>query len=532
MKTVFAYIRVSTQKQGVQGSSLQEQRTAISAYAVRNNLTIAEWFEEMETAAKRGRPKFRAMMKGLEVGTASGVVIHKIDRSARNLRDWADLGDLIDRGIEVHFAHESLDLHSRGGRLSADIQAVVAADFIRNLRQEVKKGISGRLNQGLYPRQAPIGYRDMGKGKRKEIDPIQGPLVREAFQLYASGEYNFARLVAEMHGRGLRGQTGNRITKNTLTAILNNPFYMGIIHVKATGESFPGAHEPLITKALFDQAQKVLRTGRAAGSAYKHDFLFRRLICCVRCGWHLIAERQKGRYVYYRCHNPVCETVSINERVVDDAMRELCELLRIEDGEMRDIREISGGLFGQESDEKAKRHAALKLQLANCDERLARLTDVLIDGAIDKEVFNLKKDALLRDKRSLLDQMDAMAHEPSQADRLAQNLELANTAYIQYKSGIPVEKRALVESLTSNFTGQSNYPVITLKSPFQEMVEWRISDRGAPCRDDGRTRARKILGILGGVGEEEINTAVSKRKLPKNQPRWKRNPNTSLHRSP
>ena len=49
-----------------------------------------------------------------------GVIIHKIDRSAGNLRDRADLGELIDAGIEVHFANESPDLNSRGGRLSAD----------------------------------------------------------------------------------------------------------------------------------------------------------------------------------------------------------------------------------------------------------------------------------------------------------------------------------------------------------------------------------------------------------------------------
>ncbi len=96
------------------------------------------------------------MLRELRKGTARGVVIHKIDRSARNLKDWADLGELIDRGIEVHFANESLDLHSRGGRLSADIQAVVASDYIRNLREETKKGIYGRLKQGFYPLRAPI----------------------------------------------------------------------------------------------------------------------------------------------------------------------------------------------------------------------------------------------------------------------------------------------------------------------------------------------------------------------------------------
>src|SRR5262245_32052818 len=151
MTTFYAYTRVSTLKQGEKGVSLQEQHAAIARYAERQGLHITQWFEERLTAAKKGRPLFARMLKGLRRGEANGVIIHKIDRSARNLRDWADLGELIDAGVAVHFANESLDLHSRGGRLSADIQAVVASDYIRNLREEVLKGLKGRLKQGILP---------------------------------------------------------------------------------------------------------------------------------------------------------------------------------------------------------------------------------------------------------------------------------------------------------------------------------------------------------------------------------------------
>ncbi|MDQ3817783.1 MAG: recombinase family protein, partial [Acidobacteriota bacterium] len=150
LKRYFSYIRVSTIRQGQHGTSLEEQREAIKQYAARWNLLIIEEFEEKETAAKLGRPIFNQMLRALKQGKADGVIIHKIDRSARNLKDWANLGELIDHGIEVHFANESLDLHSRGGRLSADIQAVVASDYIRNLREETRKGFYGRLKQGLY----------------------------------------------------------------------------------------------------------------------------------------------------------------------------------------------------------------------------------------------------------------------------------------------------------------------------------------------------------------------------------------------
>src|SRR5258705_2665500 len=115
MKHFYGYIRVSTTRQGEQGVSLDQQRAAIQAYAQRQGLDLIRWFEEQETAARRGRPVFGQMLKLLRGGRASGVIIHKIDRSARNLRDWADLGELIDPGIAVHFANEALVLNSRCG---------------------------------------------------------------------------------------------------------------------------------------------------------------------------------------------------------------------------------------------------------------------------------------------------------------------------------------------------------------------------------------------------------------------------------
>jgi len=165
MTGYIGYIRVSTVRQGTSGVSLIEQRDAILRYAERNQFTITIWLEEMETAAKQGRPVFNQALKLLRGGKAKGIILHKLDRGARNLRDWAAIGELSDQGVEIHFVNESLDLQSRGGRLSADIQAVVAADYIRNLREETRKGFYGRLKQGLYPLRAPLGYLDQGKGK-------------------------------------------------------------------------------------------------------------------------------------------------------------------------------------------------------------------------------------------------------------------------------------------------------------------------------------------------------------------------------
>src|SRR4051812_33165542 len=89
-KQYFGYVRVSTAKQGEKGVSLEEQRQAIERYSQRYGLGISRWFEERETAAKQGRAVFGQMLQILRRGQISGIVMHKIDRGARNLKDWAD----------------------------------------------------------------------------------------------------------------------------------------------------------------------------------------------------------------------------------------------------------------------------------------------------------------------------------------------------------------------------------------------------------------------------------------------------------
>jgi len=143
-KQYFSYIRVSTARQGEHGVSLKEQQDAILRYAQKNSLQIARSFEERETAAKLGRPIFSQMIRSLRHGEAQGVVIHKIDRGARNLKDWADPGVLVGTRVDVHYANGSLDLHTRGDRLQADTQAAVTADDIRNFREQSNKDSLGR----------------------------------------------------------------------------------------------------------------------------------------------------------------------------------------------------------------------------------------------------------------------------------------------------------------------------------------------------------------------------------------------------
>jgi site-specific DNA recombinase len=484
MKQYFGYTRVSTAKQGEQGVSLQEQQGAIVRYGQKNALEIAGWFEERETAAKRGRPVFNQMMRLLSKGKASGVIIHKIDRSARNLKDWADLGELIDRGVEVHFANEGLDLHSRGGRLSADIQAVVAADFIRNLREETRKGFYGRLKQGLYPMPAPLGYLDMGTGVPKTPDPAKAPMVRKAFELYGTGRFSLVTLVAEMFGLGLRNRNGGRVNTASMSIILNNPFYIGLIRVKKTDETFSGGHEPIIPKALFDRVQLILQ-GKQHPKVQKFDFLFRRLLACKQCGYNLVGEKQKG-HVYYRCHS--CRGVSVREETVEECALQSLNPIQFNQKEINLLEARVGHLRTRWGNDHAGQIKNLELHLSQLHDRLWRLTDAFLDSSIDKQTFETRKTQLLFETKDL---EAAIAHSKENSrsvpDRLEEFLELAKSAYVQYKLGLVEEKRDLLRIVTSNRWVEHKAPVFTLSEPFREVAIRYQNSNGLPRRDIGRT---------------------------------------------
>lgn len=485
-KGYFSYIRVSTAKQGHTGTSIAEQREAINRYAQRWGLQITQEFEEKETAAKQGRPVFSQMMKALRRGQGRGIIIHKIDRSARNLRDWAELGDMIDAGFEIHFANENLDLYSRGGRLSADIQAVVAADYIRNLREEVKKGFYGRLKQGFYPMPAPIGYRDSGAARPKVPDPVRGPLVRKAFELYATGRYSICTLVEEMYELGLRNKAGEKVAKNTLNDLLRNPFYTGLIRIKSKGELYQGQHLPIISQRLFDDVQDVMN-GKKLGDKRVHEFTFRKLLICHLCKKRLIGELQKGN-VYYRCQMKTCEQKTIREDQVELGLKRVFEHLSFNEKENQVLRREIKRRYERVNEFKESGIRAIQLELEQIRSRLSNLTDAYIDGVLDKNLYLEKKNGLVKEEGAVRERLRRL--EQGGEKMLAQVekfLELVNSAYESYKLATAEERRELVRMITSNLEVEGKNLIVKLNYPFEIVVDRMKVMVGGPQRDVART---------------------------------------------
>jgi DNA invertase Pin-like site-specific DNA recombinase len=501
MGNVFAYTRVSTVKQGEKGVSLQEQKDAILRYAQQHGLEIVRWFEERESAAKTGRPAFMQMLQLLRIKVAQGVVIHKIDRSARNLEDWVDVGKLADAGVAIHFANEGVDLATVSGRLSADIQAVVASHYSRNLREEAKKGIYGRLKQGFYPFRAPIGYTDQGAAKLKLPDPVMAPLVQETFELYGAGKFSLIPLADHMYERGLRNRRGGPVTLKGISTILNNPFYVGIMRIKKTSQDFSGNHVPLVNRDLFERVQALLR-GKTVDRVVRHSFLFSRLVRCASCHYSLIGERRKG-HTYYRCHNrpfkspPVCPRTFIKEEQLENAVQSILERLTLSKAEVNYFREwiAEYRLNAAAKQEEEKRVATLQLEALRA--RKSRLTDLFLDRSIEQTTFDEKQKSLVWEESQLKQKIAGLDAGCDDALKEIENtVGLAKDASLLYKQANLERKRELLRILLSDLTAKGQNISAELTIPFTLIAESANTSCGGPYRRTCRTMDNIMNQIL------------------------------------
>jgi hypothetical protein len=198
-----------------------------------------------------------------------------------------------------------------------DIHVAVAKHYVENLKEEVKKGMREKAEEGIYPGRAPIGYRNNSLTRSIDVDPERAPMVKRIFELYASGEHSLITL-----RRTVLNELGLRLSRSYFDKILKNHFYLG--YFLWQGVEYKGTHEPLVSGDLFNRVQDVF-AGRNKPKHRKHAFAFAGLLKCAHDGCTVTAELQKSKYVYYRCSHGrgKCSLPYMREQEVSDRMGEL-----------------------------------------------------------------------------------------------------------------------------------------------------------------------------------------------------------------
>src|SRR5271167_3900191 len=204
MIPVCLYARVSSREQEREGYSIPAQRRLLIEYARALGFQIEYEFIDIESAKNPGRKEFTKMLRLLETDESIRIVlVEKTDRLYRNRTDSLAFEELIEkRGVEVHLVKESrvIGKESRSqDKFMHDIHVAVAKNYVENLRDEVKKGMREKAQQGIYPGRAPFGYRNNRADRTIHVHPENAQIATKIFELYASERYSLSELQKAVH---------------------------------------------------------------------------------------------------------------------------------------------------------------------------------------------------------------------------------------------------------------------------------------------------------------------------------------------
>ncbi len=250
MKKALIYARVSSKEQEREGFSIPAQLKLLNEYASRNEFRLIKEFIDIETAKTTGRQNFDEMVRFLKKNhDCRTLLVEKTDRLYRNLRDAVTLEDL---DIEIHLVKEgqviSKDAKSQT-KLIHGMHLVLARHYIENLREEVKKGMREKAEQGIFPSRPPLGYRNNKAERTIEINPENASIVKRIFELYASGHCSLSEL-----RRVIRTETGKTLSKAHLHTTLLIPFTQGI---SSGAANYIAEHTPPLSARICTNACKV-----------------------------------------------------------------------------------------------------------------------------------------------------------------------------------------------------------------------------------------------------------------------------------
>ena len=155
--------------------------------------------------------------------------------------------------------------------------------FVDNLSEETSKGMCTEAEQGIYPSFAPLGYVNT-PDKRIEIDPERGPIIRQLFDLYATGNYALTEIAKKARTLGLTyRKSGAPVTKSSVSSLLRSRLYTGWF--EWNGQLYQGTQAPIVPLGVWEKVQRIRRdryTFRTRRT--KRMFPYARLLKCAHCG--------------------------------------------------------------------------------------------------------------------------------------------------------------------------------------------------------------------------------------------------------
>ena len=467
-----------------QRKALPAQKLRLERYAEQKKLPY-EYYEFDESAHKEARQKFAKLVEHIKKQTTlCYVVFDKIDRFTRDSsqEEVKALQQLVKLGkIELHFPHDSLYIDQNSS--AADwfrlgIGMALAKYYSDSIRDNVKRRFEQMLAEGIWVHRAPIGYKNVIKGgtaqkpiKDIEVDNAKAHYILKAYELRAQG-ISYAVIAKQLHKMGFRSNiAGSKApSKQFLERILSNPFYYGVmVHA---GREYPHKYPPLISRALFNQVQRVRDERKHEKTKYdSKDYTLKKIVKCGKCG-RAVSPFKARNTIYLRCANAKCDNPNTAESLVIDEVTADIGYIDIPEqwlskviAELRNRHDDQQTYFTQNIEQTRAEYDKLK-------EKMRKVYYDLLEGRITQTFHDDIATELEKRQQELNDRLKLLTNDNKQFQVTASYLlDLAQRAEMLFKESDDDLRQKLLEYALSNIELKDKKLSYILNDPFKTIVE-------------------------------------------------------------
>lgn len=390
------YIRVSTEEQAIHGLSLEAQDAVLTDYAKKNDLVIVGRYIDEGISARKTMSKRKELMRLLTDVTAGKldlILITKIDRWTRNIRDFYMAQDILDaNNVTWRTVLESYGTTDATSRLHLNIMLSISQDEADRTSERIKVVFENKVkNKEYLTNKTPFGYsvKDSKVFKTEEVKHIVDDMFRKFFDCHSiRGTQMY---IQETYGLAFEEVSFRKIFKNTLYC----GEYRGVTEFC----------EPYITRDQFDEIQRIMAEKNVKITPSGLEYVFTGILICPLCGRRLSSR--------YNTYGPGRTLKRQTYRCPSRAKNNRCDFkLTIEE------RQVEAYLFKHLSEEldkykeqyefrvaekkKEKKSGTAEKNAEKIRKKLAKLKDLYVNDLIDLETYKKDYDDLNKQLADIL----------------------------------------------------------------------------------------------------------------------------------
>ena len=308
---VAAYTWVSDESQ-VDGHSLDAQLSEITRWCHLKGYELVAVFTDAGVSAYTDkiskRPDFARLLDEADAGAFDVVVVHTLDRWARNSAVLAQsLARLGKAGVGFASVTEQIDHTTPAGQMILTTLGAAQQFFSAQTGVHVRKAHREKASKGIAVGPAAFGLMRPEPGAAFQIVPEEAEAVEVSFQMRRTG-ISYGQIAAWLNDQGCRTRKGRRFTGHAVKDILGCRLYIGL--VRCGDEEFEGKHEAIVDRELFDGVQRLRKQRTGTRLVHGARGVLQGRVGCIRCGHPLHSDRQHrtGLPMYRERHAFDCET--------------------------------------------------------------------------------------------------------------------------------------------------------------------------------------------------------------------------------